>query len=153
MYACGLRISEAHPLRIEAIDGPKQLLRIIGKGNKERLIPIPTPILHGLRNLWKTHRNRFWIFPNTKGDNAVHTCILYRTFKDAVREAGLSTDITPHALRHSYATRLTENNVDMRIIQILMGHASIQSTTVYTHLTEPSRKQLRTTLDAIMTEL
>ena len=146
-------MGEVHPLRIQAIDGPNQLLRIIGKGNKERLIPIPTPILHGLRNLWKTHRNPRWMFPNNRGENPVHTCILYRTFKDAVREAGLSANITPHVLRHSYATRLTEKNVDMRIIQILLGHASIQSTTVYTHLTEPSRKQLRTILDAIMTNL
>jgi len=78
---------------------------------------------------------------------------MYRTFKNAIIQAGLPIDITPHALRHSYATRLTENNVDMRIIQILLGHASIQSTVVYTHLTEPTRKQLRTTLNAIMTGL
>lgn len=153
MYACGLRINESRPLQISAIDGANRILRIIGKGNKERLVPIPTPVLHGLRSLWKTHRNPQWLFPNKKGNNPVHTCILYRTFKDALREAGLSSDITPHVLRHSYATRLTENNVDMRIIQILLGHASISSTSVYTHLTEPTRKQLRTTLDAIMTDL
>ena len=153
MYVCGLRLGEALSLHIPAIDSTNLLLKIIGKGNKERLVPLPTQKLHELRKIWSTHRNKRFLFPGKKGDNPVHTSIMYRTFKNAIIQAGLPIDITPHALHHSYATRLTENNVDMRIIQILLGHASIQSTVVYTHLTEPTRKQLRTTLNAIMTGL
>ena len=114
-------------------------------------MPLPTSTLHALRVLWKTHRHPRWLFPNHQGDKSIATCVLYRTFDAAVREAGLPTDITPHVLRHSYATRLMENGVDTRIVQILLGHASIQSTSIYTHLTEPTQKKLRNTLDTIMT--
>lgn len=153
MYACGLRIGEAYPLEVPAIDSDKMLLRIIGKGNKERLVPLPIPILNDLRTLWQIHRNPRWLFPNKKGNNPVNTGILYRTFKDAVHKAGLSAGITPHVLRHSYATRLMENGVDTRIVQILLGHASIHSTSIYTHLTEPTQEKLRTTINTIMTGL
>ncbi len=153
MYACGLRTNEARPLEVHSIDGDNQILRIIGKGNKERLIPIPTPTLKELRGLWKTHRNKRWLFPNQSGGNAISSCILYRAFKDALNLAGLPVATTPHALRHSYATRLSENDVDIRTIQILLGHADIKTTTIYTHLTEPKRKKLRDRLDAIMTNL
>ncbi|ABK45354.1 phage integrase family protein [Magnetococcus marinus MC-1] len=153
MYACGLRINEVRPLEVSSIDGQKQLLRIIGKGNKERLIPLPTSTLYGLRSLWREHRHPRFLFPNKGGTNAVHSCVLYRTFKDALREAGLPSEITPHVLRHSYATRLMENDVDLRTTQILMGHSSIKSTLIYSHLTEPTRKKLRSTLDTIMADL
>jgi len=153
MYACGLRTNEARPLAVHSIDGGNQILRIIGKGNKERLIPIPTPILQALRDFWKTHRNKQWLFPNQSGSNAISSCILYRAFKDALILAGLPIETTPHALRHSYATRLAENDVDIRTVQILMGHADIKTTTIYTHLTEPRRKKLRNRLDDIMTNL
>lgn len=151
MYSCGLRIGEASPLDIPSINSKENVLRIIGKGNKERIVPLPTSTLHALRVLWKTHRHPRWLFPNHQGDKSIATCVLYCTFDAAVREAGLPTDITPHVLRHSYATRLMENEVDTRIVQILLGHASIQSTSIYTHLTEPTQKKLRNTLDTIMT--
>ena len=67
MYACGLRISEATTLEIGAIDRANQVLRIVGKGNKERLVPLPRPVLDALSGLWRTHRNRRWLFPNRHG--------------------------------------------------------------------------------------
>lgn len=153
IYACGLRISEAQFLTVQDIDSANGTVRIIGKGNKERRIPLPTPILIRLRTLWKTHRNPRLLFPNQNGDQPVSSCILYRVFKNALADANLPLTFTPHSLRHSYATRLMENRVDTRVVQILLGHASISSTTIYTHLTEPTRQSLRILLDSVMSSI
>jgi integrase/recombinase XerD len=154
MYACGLRISEAATLQPAGIDRARMVLRIIGKGNKERLVPLPRPVLTDLEALWRQHRNRTWIFPNHRGDTPVSTGVLVRTFQAAVTEAGFTARRpTPHTLRHSYATRLLENGVDTRVVQVLLGHASITSTAVYTHLTEPTRASLTGLLDRLMSGL
>lgn len=152
MYACGLRLSEAAALEIPAIDKASQILRIIGKGNAERRVPLPQPLLEDLRKLWKTHRHPQWLFPNRARTGPVERGVLLRTFKEAAREAGLGA-ATSHSLRHSYATRLMEQGVDTRVVQILLGHASITTTTIYTHLTEPTRAKLRAILDSLMTGL
>ena len=139
MYACGLRITEATTLEISAIDRANQVLRIVGKGNKERLVPLPQPILDELGHLWRTHRNHRWLFPNRHGNAPVNKRVLSDSFAAAATAAGIHRGVTPHALRHShsYATRLIENGVDIRIVQILLGHANIASTAIYTHLTTP----------------
>jgi integrase/recombinase XerD len=153
MYACGLRISEAAPLEIGAIDSANLRLRIIGKGDRERLVPLPQPVLDSLRALWKTHRHPRWLFPNHSGANSANQQVLRRTFQDAARAAGITRRVTPHALRHSYATRLLESGVDTRVVQILLGHVHIATTAIYTHLTEPTRISLRGVLDTLMTGL
>lgn len=153
MYACGLRTSEAATLEIAAIDGTNQLLRIIGKGNKERLVPLPEPMLLSLRQLWKTHRNRRWLFPNRAGTNPIGRGTLIRTFSAARAAADISCKPTPHCLRHSYAARLTENHVDTAVIKILLGHADIATTTIYTHLTEPTRVYLKKIVNTVMAGL
>jgi site-specific recombinase XerD len=153
MYACGLRISEATTLEVGAIDSANQLLRIIGKGNKQRLVPLPAPLLDELRSLWRTHRNPRWLFPNRDGVNPVSAHVLSRTFRAATRAANITQPITAHSLRHSYATRLLEHGVDTRVVQVLLGHANIATTAIYTHLTEPTRVSLRGVLDRLMTGL
>jgi len=153
MYACGLRISEAASLEIAAIDSANMLLRIIGKGNKERHVPLPRSVLAELRSLWLTHRNPRWLFPTRRGTKPVEHQVLCRTFRAAAFAAGITQRVTPHALRHSYATRLLENSVDTRVVQILLGHCNIATTAVYTHLTEPTRISLRGILDRVMTGL
>jgi site-specific recombinase XerD len=153
MYACGLRISEATTLEIRAIDRANHVLRIIGKGDKERLVPLPQPALDELGCLWRTHRNRRWLFPNHTGDAPLNNRVLSRSFAAAARTAGIQAGVTPHALRHSYATRLIENGVDIRIVQVLLGHASIATTAVYTHLTTPTRASLHTLVDRLMAGL
>ena len=153
MYACGLRISEATTLEIGAIDRANQVLRIVGKGNKERLVPLPRPVLDALSGLWRTHRNRRWLFPNRHGVAPVNKRVVSDSFAAAAVAAGIQRGVTPHALRHSYATRLIENGVDTRIVQILLGHASIATTAIYTHLTTPTRASLHTLLDRLMTGL
>jgi len=153
MYACGLRIGEAATLEVGAIDKANQCLRVIGKGNTERQVPLPQPVHDDLRKVWKTHRNPKWLFPNRAGTAPVDRGVLLRTFAQVVQDAGLKGTATSHTLRHSYATRLMENGVDTRVVQILLGHASIATTTIYTHLTEPTRAKLRAILDPLMTGL
>ena len=153
MYACGLRISEATTLEVTAIDRARRVLRIIGKGNKERLVPLPQPILDDLSQLWRTHHNRRWLFPNRHGDAPVNRRVLWSTFAEAAAAAGIPPGVAPHALRHSYATRLMENGVDMRVVQILLGHARIATTAIYTHLTTPTLASLQGLLDRLMTGL
>ena len=153
MYACGLRISEATALEVGAIDRANQVLRIVGKGNKERLVPLPQPILDELGHLWRTHRNRRWLFPNRHGDAPINKRVLSDTFAAAAEAAGIQRRVTPHTLRHSYATRLIENGVNIRIVQILLGHSSIASTAIYTHLTTPTQASLHSLLDRLMTGL
>ena len=153
MYACGLRISEATTLEVGAVDRATQVLRVVGKGNKERLVPLPRPILDDLTCLWRTHRNRRWLFPNRHGDAPLSTRVLSGSFAAAAAAAGFRQGVTPHALRHGYATRLIENGVDIRVVQILLGHAAIASTAIYTHLTTPTRASLLSLLDRLMTGL
>ncbi len=153
MYACGLRISEAASLEIGAIDGRNLLLRIIGKGDKERFVPLPRPALDDLRKLWLTHKNPRWLFPNRAGAKPVSPYVLCVTFRAAVRAAGITARATPHSLRHSYATRLIENGVDTAVVQILLGHSKIATTTIYTHLTEPTHSSLKGLLDRVMSGL
>jgi site-specific recombinase XerD len=153
MYACGLRITEAATLEVTAIDGIIGFIRVIGKGNKERQVPLPQPVLAELRSLWKTHRDKRWLFPSPRQEGPISRYALWLTFKQAVRAAGITRRITPHSLRHSYATRLLESGVDIRVVQILLGHARIGTTAIYTHLTEPTRASLKRILDELMTGL
>jgi integrase/recombinase XerD len=149
MYGCGLRIGEAVTLEIGAIDSANRLLRITGKGNKQRLVPLPQPLLDDLRALWPAHRNPRWLFPRRDGTGPVCRIVLAQTFRSALAKAGIKQPATPHALRHSYATRLLENGVDTRVVQILLGHANIATTAIYTHLTEPTSVALRGILDRL----
>lgn len=129
------------------------MLRLIGKGDKQRLVPLPRPMLDELRRVWLSHRNRRWIFPNQAGSAPVGRGVLLRTFAAARTQVALPGQPTPHSLRHSYATRLLENGVDTRVVQILLGHANIATTAIYTHLTEPTRASLTTLLDKLMAGL
>jgi site-specific recombinase XerD len=130
------------------------VLRIIGQGNKERLVPLPQPILDDLGRVWLTHHNRRWLLPNRRGDAPLSQPVLGRSFADAAAAAGIPPGVaTPHTLRHSYATRLMENGVDLRVVQILLGHARIATTAIYTHLTTPTLTSLRDPLDRLMTGL
>ena len=147
MYACGLRISEASRLTVTQIDGQKKLLRIIGKGNKERAVPLPDALLLQLRQLWKTHRHPQWVFPNREKTGPISRRVMFQLFRTAAPKADLPPGVVPHSLRHSYATRLLEKGVELRVIQILLGHASLRSTEIYTHLTEPTRERLRQILN------
>jgi integrase/recombinase XerD len=153
MYACGLRISEAITLEVTAVDRARRVLRIIGKGNKERLVPLPQPMLDAFEHVWRTHHNRRWLFPNRRGDAPVDERVLRRSFAAAAAAADVPPGITPHSLRHSYATRLIENGVNIRVVQILLGHARLATTAIYTHLTTPTLTSVTELVDRLMAGL
>ena len=152
MYACGLRISEAASLTPAQIDQERRVLRVIGKGNKERLVPLPVSLLRHLRQIWLLHRNPAWVFALQSEGKPLWPKSLYRAFTHACDEAGLP-DATPHTLRHSYATRLLEKGVAVSIVQILLGHANPSTTQAYLHLTEPTRDQIQTIIADLMRDL
>jgi integrase/recombinase XerD len=148
MYVCGLRISEAASLRPEQIDARHRVIRIIGKRNRERLIPLPFAILTAMRQAWMIHGNRQWVFATRSKGKHASVRSVRGAFNDACAHENIR-DHTPHSLRHGFATRLLEQGVELRVVQLLLGHGSIRSTEIYTHLTEPIRKQLRVNLDAL----
>lgn len=143
IYAYGLRISEAVTLPISAVDSKQMVLRVIGKRNKERVLPLTEPILQMLRDVWKTHRSRRWLFPSRRVVSHLPDATARAAFVKARNECGFDESFRPHSLRHSFATHMLQRGVDIRIIQILLGHSSLRSTEIYTHLTEPLRDQLR----------
>jgi integrase/recombinase XerD len=143
IYANGLRIGEAITLPVTAVDSRQMILRLIGKRNKERALPLTESIVEMLREVWKTHRSRRWLFPSRK----IVTHLPYTTarlaFDKARSKCGFNDKFRPHSLRHSFATRMLQRGVDIRIIQMLLGHSSLRSTEIYTHLSEPLREDLR----------
>ncbi len=141
IYACGLRLQEGLHLQIGHIDGERQLLHVChGKGGKDRYVPLPQPVLEMLRQYWATHRDPVWLFPSShqtvKGP--MNASGLQRAFQAARRDSGIHKPATVHTLRHSYATHLLEAGLNLRIIQAYLGHASPNTTAIYTHLTKPS---------------
>ena len=147
MYTLGLRLKEVITLSVNNIDSSQMIVRIIGKGNKERIVPLPESLLISLRAFWKTHRHPTLLFPGIFGRGHITRKSLYRAFRSACIAAGLGEEIKTHSLRHSFATHLLEDGVDIRIVQALLGHASIRSTQIYTHMTIGMREDLRNVLD------
>ena len=141
-----MQITEAVTLPITAVDSKQMVLRVIGKRNKERVLPLTESILQMLREVWKTHRSQRWLFPSRRLTTHLPDATARAAFIQARNACGLNADFRPHSLRHSFATHMLQRGVDIRIIQILLGHSSLRSTEIYTHLTEPLRDQLRTLL-------
>jgi integrase/recombinase XerD len=146
MYAYGLRINEAVTLPVSAVDSKQMLLRVVGKRNKERVFPLTESILQMLREVWKSHRSRRWLFPSRRLTTHLPDASARYAFNQARDACGFNTNFRPHSLRHSFATHMLERGVDVRIIQMLLGHSSVRSTEIYTHLTEPLRDQIRNIL-------
>lgn len=153
MLAMGLRINDARKLTVQAIDSKNMIVRVIGKGNKERLLPLPPTLLRELRAYWPSHKNPHLLFPNRKGCAPCCERSLRRAFTDARDRLGLSHRITPHSLRHGFATHLLEQGADIRIVQMFLGHARLASTQIYTHMTVPMRDDLRVRLDAMFDDV
>ena len=131
VYAAGLRFGEAAKLETGNIDAARGVIRIRGKGNKERLVMLSPKLLSILRAYWKMARPpKPWLFTSERG-TPLHPQVATRALKRAAAEAGLTKKITSHVLRHSFATHLLEHGTELRIIQVLLGHSSISSTTRY----------------------
>jgi integrase/recombinase XerD len=135
IYVCGLRVSEGARLSLADIDWERRLVWVrAGKGGKDRSIPLSPRMLEVLQEYRQRHRCRSWLFPGQKR-GPMSISALQRAFSDAVRQSGVEKRASVHTLRHSFATHLLEYGVDLRIIQELLGHQCLQTTTIYTHLT------------------
>ena len=143
IYAYGLRIGEAVTLPVTAVDSKQMVLRVIGKRNKERALPLTESILGMLREVWKTHRSKRWLFPSRRTITHLPDATARLAFNKARNECGFHDKFRPLSLRHSFATHMLQRGVDIRIIQLLLGHSSLRSTEIYTHLSEPLREDLR----------
>jgi site-specific recombinase XerD len=150
MLALGLRIGDVVVLTVNSIDATQMLVRVIGKRNKERVLPLPQTLLVALRRFWLTRR---LLFPNRRATAPLCVQSLRHAFNQARDTLGIPKNIKPHSLRHGFATHLLENGVDIRIVQILLGHASLRSTEIYTHLTKPMCDNLRHQLDRMFADL
>jgi integrase/recombinase XerD len=132
-YGAGLRIKEAVSLKITDIDSERMLIRVNqGKGAKDRYTLLGPRLLAALRAYWKRYPSNLWLFPGWRRYQHVSAARIQRACRDAVKLAHLTRRITPHTLRHSFATHLLENGTDIRVIQVLLGHSSIQTTAHYT---------------------
>lgn len=147
MLALGLRIGDALKLTPKAIDSKNMVVRVIGKGNKERLLPLPPSLLCELKVYWRTHSNWTFLFPNRYGTAPFCVKSVRRAFNSARDSVCIDKAFTPHSLRHRFATTLLEKGVDIRIVQMFLGHASLASTEIYTHFTTPMRDDLRSRID------
>lgn len=154
IYACGLRLREGAWLQVGDIDSARRVVRIAGKGGQQRDVPLPEPTLTLLREFWRTHRSRPWLFPapircGVQG-GPVGTKSLQYTFRRALAQSGVKKAAHVHTLRHSYATHLLEAGVNLRVIQCLLGHRSPRTTALYTHLTPLVMASLSHTLNQIV---
>ena len=151
MYSCGLRVSEVVNLKISQLYLDVGFIRVIGKGDKERLVPIGSSAIKYINIYRKDIRvhvdvkkgNEDILFLNNRGSKLSRIMIFY-IIKDAALKAGIKKTVSPHTFRHSFATHLVEGGADLRAVQEMLGHASITTTEIYTHL---DREFLRKTLE------
>ena len=150
LYGCGLRVSELVNLRMSNIYFEEEMLQVIGKGNKERWVPINRHALHLLQDYILTIRSQLspqpgeekYVFLNLRGHHLSRVAV-FQFIKEAVEKAGIQKNVSPHSLRHSFATELVQNGADLRAVQEMLGHESLSTTQIYTHL---SHQYLRDTI-------
>lgn len=136
MYGAGLRLTEAVSLKAEDIDSERMVIRVRqGKGRKDRFVTMSPTLLEALRTYYRACRPKGeWLFPNRSGKYPIHTTAVQRACRQAALVSGLRKRVTTHTLRHSYATSLLEAGVDLRTIQVLLGHTSLSTTSIYLHV-------------------
>ena len=149
IYACGFRVSELVGLKLVNLHLTSKMIQVIGKGSKERLVPVNDYAIKVLRRyllegrplLLKDNKDNGFIFLNNLGQG-ISRVGFFKLLKDLCKKAGITKDVSPHTLRHSYATHLLENGVDLRYIQELLGHEDISTTQIYTHLSLGKVKEI-----------
>ncbi len=147
MYSSGLRISETVNLKLFDVDLVNNVVRVFGKGSKERIIPIGSiatnaldEYICGYRNMLVKDKKNDYLFLNNHGNKLTRQG-LFKNLKMLLKEKGINKDVSPHTLRHSFATHLLNNGADLRVIQELLGHSSIKTTQIYTHVSDEHLKE------------
>ena len=151
MYSAGLRRSELCNLKVSNIDSGRMVIRIErGKGGVDREVPLNPKLLTTLREYWRWMRPKTYLFPGTRNgwraDKPITPKVIWEAVQHAARKAGIQKHVTPHTLRHCFATHMLEDGADLRTIQVLMGHKDIEATTRYLHV---SPKRLRAATDPL----
>jgi site-specific recombinase XerD len=163
IYACGLRLHEGCQVKVTDIDRVRGLLRVGGKGKKQRYVPLPEAILPLLEDCWRSHRNPTWLFPwvgrggrgrhSRLTDRHVPLSTVQQAFRKAYLESGITKKVSVHSMRHAYATHLLEAGVDLRQIQEWLGHASPSTTTIYAHLTAQNTQAAAHAVGRLMADI
>lgn len=154
LYSTGMRRAELVSLKVNDIDSDRMVVHIRqGKGGKDRDVPLSPKLLETLREYWRWKKPREYLFPGEakQGSNGEHLTskAVYHACKGAAHRAGIQKNVGPHTLRHSFATHLLESGADLRTIQLLLGHASLNHTTVYLHLSQRHLRACPNPLDEL----
>ena len=150
LYGAGLRVSELVSLQLEDIDSKRKFIRVRqGKGRKDRETLLPDRLLAALRAYWKVSRSTEWLFPGQDPQRPITANAVRLMCQKTATKAKLSKHVSPHVLRHSFATHLLEDGVDLRTIQVLLGHRDLETTTVYLHLSPTAASSTRSPLDRL----
>jgi len=160
VYSCGLRLQEALNLEVSDIESGRMMVYVHrGKGAKDRYVPLPQETLNLLRQYWKTHRNATLVFPalgrghagGPTATTSMNRASVQGALSRAVKKAGITKKLSVHTLRHSYATHLLEQGVNIRVIQRYMGHKRLETTMRYLHLTRKGAEDAYQIIDTFMT--
>jgi site-specific recombinase XerD len=150
-YGAGLRVSEVAALKVCDIDSKRMVIRVEqGKGRKDRNAMLSPVLLELLREWWKVCRSRGWLFPGRDPAQSITTRQLTRACHLAAQAAEITKRVSPHTLRHSFATHLLEQNVDIRVIQVLLGHANLDTTALYTRVATNTLREVVCPLDHLV---
>lgn len=159
VYSMGLRLGEGLGLEVGDIDAQLRRVHVRqAKGGRDRYVPLPEPTLQHLRRFWTTHRHPRLLFPNASGDAATRSMAtgpmdrggVQAALKSARIDCGIHKHLTVHSLRHAYATHLLELGVDLRSIQVVLGHYRPETTARYAHLTEVNRQQAKDRMEDLV---
>jgi site-specific recombinase XerD len=153
-YATGLRASEVASLKVADIDSGRKVIRVEhGKGGKDRYVMLSPQLLGILRTYWRLARPTSWLFPGRQEDRPIDPQVLHAACRSACAAAGLDKHVTVHTLRHSFATHLLEDGTDIRIIQVLLGHASLSTTARYAQVATHTIGRTASPLDRLQVEV
>jgi site-specific recombinase XerD len=150
-YACGLRLLELLHLRAEDIDSARMVVMVRqGKGRKDRQAPRSGRLLDELRDYWRWALPKTWLFPGNRPDGTLHPSVLQRLCKGLAAKLGWSKRVTPHTLRHSFATHMHEAGIDLVTLQNIMGHTRLTTTALYLHICTRRLQEVPSLLDRLM---
>ena len=149
-YGAGLRVSEVANLKVSDIDSERMTLRVEqGKGQRDRYVMLSPQLLELLREWWQAARPQVWLFPGQNPINPMTPRQLNRAVTAAKTLAGITKRVSPHTLRHSFATHLLEQGVDIRVIQVLLGHAKLETTALYTRVAVNTVRDIKSPLERL----
>jgi len=153
LYATGMRREELSRLKVTDVDSQRMVIHVRqGKGNKDRDITLSPRLLEVLRTYWKWRKPKIYLFPSllrTRREQPITSKTVWYAVREAARRAGIKKKVSPHILRHSWATHLLEHGTDLKTIQVLLGHVDLEATTIYLHLSQSHLQGVNNPIEAL----